>query len=256
MLHQIARHTAVVPFLEELGGGTVLDVGSGSEGVASWLGPTWETTAVDRSFDEPGGMRGPYRRPARMVAGDARELPFADRAFDAVLALDVMEHIEPEDRGRALDELVRVSRRRLIVAGPTGTRALAVDRTLGAGLRHRGVPPPTWLVEHEANGFPDAAELRSHLEPHGRVRLLGNENVHWHRWLFEFEFRRPGFHFSRVASDAMARGLARGGVAAAAARAGIRMVGGPRRDPYYRTIAVLDRPPVTETASSTAPAQR
>jgi SAM-dependent methyltransferase len=244
MLHQIVRYSAVVPFIEELGGGTVLDVGSGNEGVASWLGPNWSTTAIDRSFDVPGGMRGPYDRgPARMLEGDARALPFADREFDVVLALDVMEHIGPEHRGGVLSELARVAGRRLVVAGPAGRDALASDQGLAAGLRGRGMDLPTWLLEHEENGFPEADELRAALEPHGRVRLVGSENLHWHRWLFRFEFRRPGFHASRVASEALARRLCGGGVGTTFARAGVRVVQGPRRGPHYRAVAVVDRSP-------------
>jgi hypothetical protein len=241
MLHQVARYSSVLPLIEEVGGGTLLDVGSGSEGVAGWLGPAWRTTAIDRSFDTPGAMRGPHGGTPRMVVGDGRELPFADGEFDVVLALDVMEHIAAGDRDRAIDELVRTARRRLIVACPAGSAALAADRELAAGLRSRGMPPPGWLLEHEANGFPEPNELRSALEGHGRLRLIGNENLRWHDWLFRFEFRSPGFHFSRSASETVARWLVSGPALAALGRAAVRVAQGPPRGPYYRTIAVLDR---------------
>lgn len=43
-------------------------------------------------------------------------LPFSDRAFDVVVALDVLEHIESIHR--AFDELARIAARRLVVALP------------------------------------------------------------------------------------------------------------------------------------------
>jgi SAM-dependent methyltransferase len=241
MLHQLARFTAIAPLIDELGGGRALDVGSGSEGVASWLRGDWAVTAVDRSFAPIGAMRGPRAdRPVHTVVGDARELPFADGEFDVVLALDVMEHIEPAARGRALSELVRTARRRVIVAGPAGDAALAADAGLAEGLRRRGLTPPGWLTEHEANGFPAPGDLREQLAGHGRLRLLGNENLRWHEWLFRFEFRRPGRWASQRLSRAIAAGLARGGPIGAAARALARAAEGPSRPPHYRTIAVLD----------------
>jgi hypothetical protein len=157
-----------------------------------------------------------------------------------VLALDLMEHIEPAERGRALAEFVRTARRRVIVACPTGAAALAADTRLGDGLRRRGLEPPGWLLEHEANGFPAAAELREHLERRGRLRLIGNENLRWHEWLFRFEFRRPGRWASERAAGLLAAGLEHAGPAGAISRALVRVVRGPDRPPHYRTIAVLD----------------
>jgi SAM-dependent methyltransferase len=248
MLHQLARFASVAPLIDELGGGEVLDVGSGSEGVAGWIGPRWTVTAVDRSFEDAGAMPGPGRAAARTVVGDARRLPFPDQAFDVVLALDVLEHIEPDDRRRVLDELMRTARRRLIVACPTGPAALAADRRLAADLRRRGVSPPLWLVEHERHGFPEAEEIRDRLASGGRVRMIGNENIGWHEWLFSFEFRRPGFHVSRVASTILAAGLTSRRWVRKLSRLALRIVQGPVRPPTYRTIAVLD----LETATGEA----
>lgn len=241
MLHQLARFSAIAPLVDELGGGHALDVGSGSEGVAGWLRGDWTVTAVDRSFAPIGAMRGPRgERAVRTIVGDARDLPFADGSFDVVLALDLMEHIEPAERGRALAEFVRTARRRVIVACPAGDAALAADTRLADGLRRRRLTPPSWLTEHEANGFPAPGELREHLAGHGRLRLLGNENLRWHEWLFRFEFRRPGRWVSERLSRALAGGLERDGAAGALSRALVRVVEGPSRPPHYRTIAVLD----------------
>lgn len=52
------------------------------------------------------------------VRGDARTLPFADDSFGTVTALHVLEHLEPPSASRALGEMCRVARRRVIVAVP------------------------------------------------------------------------------------------------------------------------------------------
>ena len=58
---------------------------------------------------------------AEAVKGDALDLPFADGAFDCVIASEILEHV-PED-GRAITELVRVLK-------PGGTLAVTVPRWL------------------------------------------------------------------------------------------------------------------------------
>jgi hypothetical protein len=128
------------------------------------------------------------------------------------------------------------------VACPTGEPALAADRRLAAHLRARGLIPPDWLLEHEANGFPDREYLRERLCGHGRLRLLPNENIRWHEWLFRFESRRPGFHVSRAAARLLVAGLASPRLLRSAAEVASKGAQGPNRPPGYRTIAVLDLP--------------
>lgn len=74
----------------------------------------------------------PPRGMAATAAGDATRLPFADGAFDRVIASEVMEHI-PNDLG-ALDELFRVLR-------PGGTLAVTIPAWLPETL--------CWLLSDE-----------------------------------------------------------------------------------------------------------
>jgi len=240
VLHQLIRFSSIAPLVREVEPGEVLDVGSGTEGIAGWVSERCRVTAVDLEFDQVVALSGPGKRADEMIVADARALPLSDDAFDVTVALDVLEHIEPVDRARVLDELVRVTRTRVIVAGPTGQLALDADMRLAGGLRARGVTPPLWLVEHERNGFPERDEIVARLERHGAVRTFGNESLRWHDWLFRFEFRRPGFHVSRAASRAVATGLRRRGPLVALSRLALRGVRGPDSPPTYRTIAVLD----------------
>jgi SAM-dependent methyltransferase len=54
------------------------------------------------------------------VQGDVRYLPFADRSFDIVICLEVLEHLEKTDGEKLLKELERVAAKQLILSTPMG----------------------------------------------------------------------------------------------------------------------------------------
>jgi hypothetical protein len=240
MLNQLVRYAPVVALIRPLGSGTLLDVGSGSVGVSRWVGPEWRITAADRSFDDYGTAAGPAADGVDRRVADARDLPFADRSFDVVLTLDMLEHVAPADRPVVLAELARVTRRRLIAACPAGAAALEGDRRLDASYRRRGAEPPGWLAEHLDNGFPEPAELQAALAPFGEVRLVGNESVGAHERLMRFEAqpRLAPVHSAllRLLAPAAGDGALRRPAASALA-----LLRGRDAAPTYRTIAVLDR---------------
>lgn len=80
-------------------------------------------------------------------------LPFSDRAFDVVVALDVLEHVEGIHR--AFDELARIAARRLVVALPhmaswRHRTAFLLTGRLGTGKYDLGPEAPSdrhrWLT--------------------------------------------------------------------------------------------------------------
>jgi len=78
-------------------------------------------------------------------------LPFADRTFDLVYSVDVLHHCD--DPFAQLDELIRVSRRYLLIKdhnhfGPVGRLTLAVLDELGN--RRFGIPSP-YRYQHAWN---------------------------------------------------------------------------------------------------------
>ncbi len=242
MLNQLVRYSAVVPLIDEIGSGRLLDVGSGSMSVAPRLGPEWEVTALDRSFDDYGVADGPADTGAARVVGDAAALPFPDRSFDVVLALDILEHIPPERRATVLGELGRTASRRAIVACPAGPRAQEADRRLAEHYARRGRPEPGWLREHVDYPFPTPDVLAAGLRPFGRVRIAGNENLRTHQLLMRAESApRSGILAAHLA-DALAPAGRVDGRAAGLARAAVRVLRGFDRPPVYRTVVVLDRP--------------
>jgi SAM-dependent methyltransferase len=238
VLNQLLRYDPVVRLLEQLRGGRLLDVGSGSYGVARWLSPRWDVAAADVSFDDYGGAQGPVRRGARPVLASVAALPFRDRAFDAVLSLDVHEHLPVHLRETALAELVRVTRRRLIVACPTGPAALEADRELYELYRRRDGRVIRWLAEHVEHPMPERDRIVAALRRHGRVGFLRNENARRHLRLMRSEATRWGQRAQALAARVLARAVREGRGRSSVL---LRMIGGNPRRGEYRSIVVLDR---------------
>jgi len=246
-LGQLVRVEPVLALVRELEGGTLLDVGSGGLGIADLLDERWEITAVDQSFEDYGAWARPPSTRARRVVGDVCALPFPDRSFDVVVALDLLEHVAPGRRGLALRELGRVASRRVIVAAPAGSAAIEADRRLARSLRR----PPPWLQEHLETGLPFPADLEVPLRAWGLVRSFPNENADAHVRLTRRELSLLWFLPTRLAARLVARGLRDD---RPWARRILRRLRGFDRPPAYRTVVVAEIAASISASSSAASA--
>jgi SAM-dependent methyltransferase len=139
----------------------VLEVGSGSGGVTEFL--EHPVTGVDLAFERTADRRTRWLEP---VAGSAEALPFPDRSFDAVLCVEMLEHVPSEARERVLGELFRVVAPggRLILTFPADAVGERLDRRLNETYRDRFGEDHPWLAEHLANGLPSTEEMRAAAE--------------------------------------------------------------------------------------------
>ena len=220
VLNQLVRYAPVVALLRDEPG-SILEVGSGSTGIAHYLGR--RTFSLEIRFLEPPG---PGLLP---VAGTATALPFADASVDVVLIMDTMEHIPPPLREQALREAMRVAGRTIVVGGPMGPRAREADVRLAAGYRKRNIAIPDWLAEHLSERAPDVDDIAGPLRDAGwDVGTRGNENLHGHLALMRLELSSFWFRvFGRVR-----RHLPRPAMAMARAL---------RLPPYYSSLVVARR---------------
>jgi SAM-dependent methyltransferase len=140
-------------------GGRVLDVGCGCGWSTYWL--------AERGFDATGVDLNPAAfEPAphgrlRFAPGSGLDLPFADGAFDAVAACQVLEHVP--DPARMLAEMVRAARPGGVVGvvGPNllglGPSAATLTRYVWqAGVRRAFVRTPDTPRHPFGNTVPEA----------------------------------------------------------------------------------------------------
>jgi SAM-dependent methyltransferase len=135
----------------------ILDVGGispGRQGASTWF-PVREifkgrSVVLDIEFVRNEGF----------VQGDASALPFKDGSFDAVVAMDVIEHIPQDRREGVLKELGRVSRDLVLISAPKAGMELEeaealLDYQVQAlfGTRH------TQLEEHRKYGLPTVEQI-------------------------------------------------------------------------------------------------
>ena len=100
---------------------TLLDVGCGTGKPIKFINRHGKYFAVAL------GTFAPYLKQCKKeklhntyVQGDVRHLPFSDKAFDVVLCLEVLEHLEREEGKKLLRELERVGCRQVILSTPVG----------------------------------------------------------------------------------------------------------------------------------------
>jgi SAM-dependent methyltransferase len=222
-----ATATAAEPLLDTAGvrrGTSVLDVGSGlGDLAAAATARGAQATGTDLAEGMLAAAR--ERHPGiDFVHGDAERLPFADGAFDAVLAAFVVNHVPNPERAAA--ELARVTRRggrvALAMWGPPHEVALLglpARAASAAGLDRSVIPEGPSSLR-----FTDAGEL---------ARLLSGAG------LGRVELRELAFTLSVGSLDELWDGVL-GGTVRTAAR--LTAATGDERDRARAELARLAEP--------------
>lgn len=128
-----------------------LEIGSGSLGIAPYLGR--EVTGVDIDFT------GPESSLLRKVKGEATNLPFEDKSFDFVVAVDVLEHLPPEKRKEAIFEAFRVAKHAVFIGVPCGKKAEEQDRILNQEYKKIFDQRFPYLEEQVRYGLPKEEDI-------------------------------------------------------------------------------------------------
>jgi ubiquinone/menaquinone biosynthesis C-methylase UbiE len=100
---------------------SVLELGAGKDSYMNFKDRDYKITALDlhkpsiekskkqNNFDE-------------YILGDAREVTdiFRDRSFDLVTSFDLIEHFEKDEGYKLLDDMIKVSKKKIIIFTPNG----------------------------------------------------------------------------------------------------------------------------------------
>ena len=108
--------TRIAALLAELQPQSILDAGCGEgELLRRGLVSAARTVSIDRSFASLAEIPA-HTKSARPVCGSVFALPFGSARFDAVVCLEVLEHLE--DPAFAVAELLRVARTAVVLSVP------------------------------------------------------------------------------------------------------------------------------------------
>jgi hypothetical protein len=100
----------------------IIEVGSSGLGIAPYL--KTPVVGVDLEFPPPVDDR------LVPVKASALNLPFSANSFEAAISVDMLEHIKPIERKQAISELLRISRKFVVIGVPCGPRAHEQDAQL------------------------------------------------------------------------------------------------------------------------------
>ena len=154
----------------------LLDVGAGPSRLTEQFLPPGHATVIRTDVDSFGDSE-------LVVVPHGMSLPFEDSTFDAVVAMDVLEHMPAADRPAFLKECVRTTQRLTVIATPIGGPAVSeVELTYGRIYRQLFNQSEHFLEEHASYGLPVADELGGAAAELG-VHLVTSDNVLLADWL-------------------------------------------------------------------------
>ncbi len=116
---------------------------------------------------------------ARDVTSRAGSLAgVADQGFDIVICADRLHLLAKADRLRALADLLRIARHKLLITCPSGPMAEEAQAHLAETLAGMGRSIPDWLHSNLERGFPPIASLLADLAGAGHVFTISvNESL-------------------------------------------------------------------------------
>jgi hypothetical protein len=231
LLDHAARYFPILRVLRDhnlLANNSILEIGSGAVGLGEFHKS--EFVGCDVAFS----MRPLY--PMAPVAASAAALPFADGAFDVVVASDVLEHVPPAARPIVIQEALRVGRKLVVFGFPCGQLAHDADRELLATYVRKKLEVPIWLTEHMQAPFPEP-DLFHNLQG-WEVESFDNESLQFHLQFWTRLELHNILYYAARASMLIAPRIVE------------YLLRKTDRAPYYRRVFVLIRKPAEQQESA------
>ncbi|SRR5260221_10446834 len=153
----------------------ILEVGSGTNGISDFY--EGKVTGLDSDFSKTKLKKNPNMT---HIKGSIFKIPFKANYFSIVICLDTFEHLPQEKRTLALEELLRVTKKkgRVFLGFPTGLLSKFTEKlatTLYKKTRQKDYP---WLKEHEYFGLPDQEVITKYLNSKRlKFKKISNHNL-------------------------------------------------------------------------------
>lgn len=147
------RYLPVVSVLNKhhLQNSKILEVGSGSLGITPYLQKPIDGVDIDFS--------GPQTPLLYKIHGSSLNLPIRKNSYDVAICVDTLEHIEKENRQKAISEIINSAKKIAIIVVPVGNFSEMQDKKLDAYFQKVFGKKNNFLSEHVKNGLPTTDEI-------------------------------------------------------------------------------------------------
>lgn len=166
----------------------ILEVGSGGGGISDFF--YGRVIGIDTDFSKTKTEGNPNMK---HIKGSIFKLPLGSESFYNVVCLDTLEHINYQKRGKAISELVRVTKKGgiIILGFPSGNKSAEFEKRINDLFFNKYKKEHPWLKEHKKNGLPEKDDIVLKFKKAGiaeeRIKILYNANLFiWFlmHWLF------------------------------------------------------------------------
>lgn len=173
------RYLPVVTAIKQAGlaDAKILEVGSGSLGIIPYLRAQRENmpSYLKRPID---GLDIDFSGPATplltKIKGSAESLPFRANSYDVVICVDVLEHLPPQNRQKAICQILRVAKKLAIIVVPVGDLSQNQDRELDLLWHQIFGEGNQFLREHVKHGLPTQDQILVYID---KCRRLLKKNA-------------------------------------------------------------------------------
>lgn len=176
------RYLPVVEKIKENPKLRILEVGSGGLGIAPYL--KRPVMGVDIKFEPP------IHYQLKPIIGTATDLKFKDNSFDAVISMDMLEHLPKQKRQTAILEMLRVAKSMMVIGVPCGKEAEKHDRKIHDEYKKKHQKEFRFSKEQLIYGLPEETDILHYIKKSAdqlgkkvKIRVEGNMNIKMREFL-------------------------------------------------------------------------
>lgn len=193
MLDIIQRYIPIVNGIKRVRLKTkkIVEVGGGGEGIGFYL-PNYEIIDCDIQFVKN------ILPNVKLMKIKGGMLPLPDNYVDIVISVDMLEHLPTnEKRAKMIKEMLRIAKRNVFLAIPTGEESLKANEIFGK-LFHKKYPhiKHKYVTEHLKFGHPEKDEVINMIKNSSFItKIRTKQNTNIKLWLL---FQRLYLNFPKL----------------------------------------------------------